>query len=75
MRLHQTETETPPFSVWRWRQTLAEFLVLVKEDPHALSDAWSAARARGAAWCEALDTALAKLPAVAAQLIPPGRSG
>lgn len=39
--------------------------VLAEEDPHALADAWSTARARGAAWCTALDAALARMPETA----------
>lgn len=39
--------------------------VLAEEDPHALSEAWTTARAKGPAWCAALDAALLKLPDVA----------
>lgn len=46
----------------------AAFLVrvLAAEDPYALRDAWQAARDKGRAWCQALDSALEKLPQVAA---------
>jgi len=42
--------------------------VLAEEDPYALADAWNTARAKGPAWCAALDAALTKLPETAALL-------
>lgn len=48
--------------------------VLAEEDPIALSDAWTTARSKGAAWCVALDAALARLPETAALLRSIGRA-
>jgi hypothetical protein len=42
--------------------------VLAEEDPYVLADAWLLARAKGPAWCTALDAALAKMPDTAALL-------
>lgn len=39
--------------------------VLAEEDPLVLSEAWQTARAKGQAWCIALDASLARLPEVA----------
>lgn len=42
--------------------------VLAQEDPHALSDAWQAARDKGPAWRAALDAALTRMPETTALL-------
>jgi hypothetical protein len=42
--------------------------VLAEEDPYVLADACISARAKGPAWCTALDAALAKMPDTAALL-------
>jgi hypothetical protein len=42
--------------------------VLAQEDPYALAEAWTTARAKGPAWCEALDAALTRLPDTAEAL-------
>ena len=39
--------------------------VLAQEDEYALSDAWREARAKGPAWCAALDAALIRMPETA----------